>query len=91
MMIIAAILLLVPVPDYVYSFGDKPLYESFIERDAGFFVHSNVSDAFGANILTVLRAEAWMSGIPSRRGLALLALRTRVLPMRQFDRRSRNC
>jgi len=47
-----AILSLVPVPGHFYSFDDKPLYENFIQSNENFFVRSNFSDAFRAQILT---------------------------------------
>jgi lipoteichoic acid synthase len=51
----AAVLLvtlwLVPVPSYVYSFIDRPLFENFIESNHNFYVRNTFSDAFRAQIL----------------------------------------
>jgi sulfatase-like protein len=41
----------VPVPNYVYSFVDRPLFENFIERNHNFYVRNTFSDAFRAQIL----------------------------------------
>ena len=41
----------VPLPSYVYAFGDKPLFENFVERNAGFFKHTAFSDDFRRNLL----------------------------------------
>ncbi len=41
----------VPVPDYVYSFVDRPLFENFIERNHNFFVRNSFSDGLRAQIL----------------------------------------
>ena len=41
----------VPVPDYVYSFTDRALFENFIERNHNFYVRNTFSDAFRAQIL----------------------------------------
>jgi len=41
----------VPVPEYVYSFADRPLFENFIERNHNFYVRNTFSDAFRAQIL----------------------------------------
>jgi phosphoglycerol transferase MdoB-like AlkP superfamily enzyme len=40
-----------PVPDYVYSFIDRPLFENFIERNHNFYVRNTYSDAFRTQIL----------------------------------------
>ncbi len=54
-LVFAALLLtffhFVPIPGYVYSFGDKPLFENFLERNANFFIHSNFTDPFRASLL----------------------------------------
>jgi lipoteichoic acid synthase len=46
-----AMLWIVPVPGYVYTFVDRPLYENFIECNHDFFVRNTFSDAFRARIL----------------------------------------
>lgn len=52
----AAILLLslyiIPIPSYLYPFGDKPLFENFIERNKNFFIKNNFSDEFRAQLLS---------------------------------------
>jgi lipoteichoic acid synthase len=40
-----------PVPDYVYSYIDRPLFENFIERNHNFYVRNTYSDAFRTQIL----------------------------------------
>lgn len=40
----------VPFPGHVYSFGDKPLFENFIERNTNFFFHNNFSEPFRAQL-----------------------------------------
>jgi sulfatase-like protein len=40
-----------PVPGYVYSFIDRPLFENFIERNHNFYVRNTYSDAFRTQIL----------------------------------------
>jgi phosphoglycerol transferase MdoB-like AlkP superfamily enzyme len=69
-----AILSFVPVPGYVYSFGDKPLYENFIQRNANFFVRSNFSDTFRAKIMAVQPAENCMPGRGRRLNVILLII-----------------
>jgi lipoteichoic acid synthase len=54
-LVAAALVLLLlwplPVPDYVYSFIDRPLFENFIERNHNFYVRNTYSDRFRAQIL----------------------------------------
>ena len=41
----------IPLPSYVYAFGDKPLFENFVERNAGFFKQTGFSDSFRRDLL----------------------------------------
>ena len=41
----------IPVPDYVYSFVDRPLFENFIERNHNFYVRNAFSDQFRSHLL----------------------------------------
>jgi len=45
------LLWLAPVPAYVYSFVDRPLYENFIECNHNFFVRNTFSDSFRARLI----------------------------------------
>lgn len=42
---------LLPIPGYVYSFVDRPLFENFIERNHNFYVRNTFSDSFRDRIL----------------------------------------
>lgn len=67
------ILWLVPVPGYVYSFIDRPLYENFIECNHNFFVRNTFSDAFRARLLAAPPpAEAWWPGRHRRLNVILV-------------------
>jgi hypothetical protein len=67
------ILWLAPVPSYVYSFIDRPLYENFIECNHNFFVRNTFSDAFRARILAAPPpAEAWLTGKHRRLNVVLV-------------------
>jgi len=44
--ILLAAFYLLPLPAYVYAFGDKPLFENFVERNVSFFNRARYSDAF---------------------------------------------
>ena len=48
---VLAIFWWVPVPGYVYSFVDRPLFENFIERNHNFYVRNTFSDSFRTQIL----------------------------------------
>lgn len=50
--VVSAALYLVPAPGFVYSFGDKPLFENFVERNRDFLVDSNFSDGFREQLLS---------------------------------------
>jgi hypothetical protein len=45
-------LYLIPLPSYVYAFGDKPLFENFVERNRSYFVQTNFSDDFREQVLS---------------------------------------
>lgn len=47
-----AVVWFVPVPLYFYSYGDKPLYENVLERNANFFINNNFSNSFRAKVLS---------------------------------------
>jgi hypothetical protein len=65
----------VPVPNYVYSFVDRPLFENFIERNHNFYVRNTFSDAFRAQILAVpLPAMNCESGRGRRLNVILLVV-----------------
>jgi lipoteichoic acid synthase len=66
------ILWFIPVPHYFYSFGDKPLYENVIERNADFVIRSNFSDSFRAQILSTLPPETCRPGRNRRLNVILL-------------------
>ncbi len=51
--VLLAVLSVMPVPSYLYSFHDQALYENFIERNESFFAHTKFSDGFRAKILAV--------------------------------------
>jgi len=70
-----AILSLVPVPGYVYTFTDKALYENFIERNHDFFVRNNFSDGFRTQILSAPPpVEACTAGRGRRLNVILLVV-----------------
>ncbi len=54
-LLVAAVFLaafwLVPMPSYVYSFVDRPLFENFIERNHNFYVRNTFTDSFRAQLL----------------------------------------
>ena len=52
----------IPVPLYFYSYGDKPLYENLLERNADFFIKNNFSNSFRAQILTAPMPETCKTG-----------------------------
>ena len=63
----------VPLPSYVYSFGDKPLFENFVERNANFFVHSNFSEPFSARLLAAPPpAQTCLAGSGRRLNIVLV-------------------
>jgi lipoteichoic acid synthase len=66
------ILSLVPFPFTVFSFWDRFLYQNFIERNEGFFINTNFSDAFRAKVLAQQPAEACHPGRGRRLNVILL-------------------
>lgn len=68
-------LYLTPVPGYVYSFGDKPLFENFIERNANFFNPNKFSERFRAQLLSAPSApETCKPGRQQRLNVLLLVV-----------------
>ena len=60
------------VPGYVYSFGDKTLYENFMERNENFFVHGNFSDGFRAKLSATTPVKCCIHGRGNRVNVVLV-------------------
>ncbi len=66
------VLWLAPVPGHMYSLGDKPLYENFMEGNKDFFVRTDFSSGFRSQILAKPPAEICAPGRGVRINVILL-------------------
>ncbi len=75
---------LIPVPYYFYSFGDKPLFKNVVEINVDFFVRSNFSDRFRAQVLSTPLPETCGPGRKRQLNVILLEVESLSAYQSQF-------